>query len=104
MGRREFQAEANLTEILTDIHARSQLRLLPTVEATKQWHRLLLRGLAVPEQRFVAAFRGEDGLRNIGVRVAGYMGAALTDLSRGNGISHISHRRDDYRSLPPSFC
>ncbi len=66
--------EANLTEILTDIYRESQLRLTPSIKATKGWHRVLLRGLAVPDQRFVAAFRGENGLRNVGVRVDGHMG------------------------------
>jgi hypothetical protein len=66
-----------------------QRREYPTVASAKRWQSLLMKNLAVPEARFVGAFRGEPGLEKIQVRVgtqygadAAHVAGELTDFER----------------------
>lgn len=63
------QLRKNLAQLLSEIvHSASQ-RELPTLEAARHWQALAMKGLDVPDVRFVGAFRGELGLEKVQVRV-----------------------------------
>jgi hypothetical protein len=64
----------NLTEVLYEIARAAKARELPSYETARHWQERFLRGLQVPDPRFVGSFRGEPGLENIAVRVAGNYG------------------------------
>lgn len=41
----------------------------PGLEYARRWHRQVMSGLAVPDDRYIGNFRGEYGLERLGVRV-----------------------------------
>jgi hypothetical protein len=59
----------NLTRVPKEIVRTSEQRETPTLAQAKRWHSLVMEGLAVPDSRFVGAFRGEPGLENVQVQV-----------------------------------
>jgi fido (protein-threonine AMPylation protein) len=59
----------NLALALDEIVRTSKAREAPTLKAAKRWHSLIMQGLAVPDSRYVGAFRGEPGLEIVQVRV-----------------------------------
>jgi hypothetical protein len=69
------QLRRNLADVLQRIVQASKQRELPRLEAARSWQTLVMRGLIVPDQRFVGAFRGESGLDNVQVRVGANYGA-----------------------------
>jgi fido (protein-threonine AMPylation protein) len=69
----------NLAGVLSEIVRTSQQRTLPTLEAARRWHVLIMQGLDVPDARWVGAFRGAPGLETLQVRVGANYG---TDSSK----------------------
>ena len=76
------QLRANLAEVLQDIVRAAKDREIPTLEAARKWQALAMRGLDVPDLRFVGAFRGEPGLENIRARVGANWGVDPADVAR----------------------
>lgn len=68
------QLRANLTQVFEETVRAAERRETPTLAAARHWQSLVLRGLDVPEARFVGAFRGEPGLENVQVRVGANYG------------------------------
>jgi hypothetical protein len=76
------QLRANLAEVLQDIVRAAKDREIPTLESARKWQALAMRGLDVPDLRFVGAFRGEPGLENIRARVGANWGVDPADVAR----------------------
>ena len=76
------QLRANLAEVLQDIVRAAKDREIPTLESARKWQALAMRGLDVPDLRFVGAFRGEPGLKNIRARVGANWGVDPADVAR----------------------
>ena len=75
------QLRENLAHVLEEIVRAAEQRETPTLEAARQWQTLVMRGLAVPEPRFVGAFRGEPGLESVQVRVGTNYGADSANVA-----------------------
>jgi Fic family protein len=71
----------NLTRLLRRIRQDARRRDSPTVEDARHWHAEAMQNLQVPDQKFVGAFRGEAGLENIQVRIAGRYGVAAPEVA-----------------------
>jgi hypothetical protein len=71
----------NLARVLEEIVQASQAREEPTLKAVTHWHTLVMRGLDVPDSRFVGAFRGEPGLENLQTRIGANYGVASTKVA-----------------------
>jgi Fic family protein len=69
------QLRENLAHVLEEIVRAAEQRETPTLEAARQWQTLVVRGLDVPDARFVGAFRGEPGLESVQVIVGANYGA-----------------------------
>jgi fido (protein-threonine AMPylation protein) len=72
----------NLARVLEEIVQASQARETPTLKAVKYWHTLVMQGLAVPDTRFVGAFRGEPGLENLQTRIGTNHGVGSAKVAR----------------------
>lgn len=59
----------NLADVLREILRAAETREMPSCETARHWQRTFLRGLRVPDKRFVGSFRGEPGLEDILVHV-----------------------------------
>ena len=70
----------NLTALLQEMAASAKAREKLSSEVMRSWHKRIMRGLGVPEKRFIGAFRGEPGLETIGVRIGGSYGVAPSEL------------------------
>lgn len=68
------RSRANFAKILKTIDLAAERRDVPTTEAAKRWHEIIMSGLTVPDSRFVASFRGEPGLEYVQVRVGPRLG------------------------------
>jgi hypothetical protein len=71
----------NLTQILRRIRQGARRRDSPTIEDARHWQAEIMQGLQVPDPIFVGAFRGEIGLENIQVRIAGRYGVAAPEVA-----------------------
>jgi Fic family protein len=71
----------NLTRVLRRICKGARRRDTPTVEDARHWHAETMQDLQVPDPKFVGAFRGELGLENIQVRIAGRYGVAAPEVA-----------------------
>lgn len=71
----------NLIAALKQAASAAERRDIPTLGAAKNWQRLIVRGLRLPDAHFVGAFRGEPGLEKIHVRVGSYYGANPADVA-----------------------
>jgi Fic/DOC family len=69
------QLRDNLARVLQEISRAAQRRETPTLKSARRWQTLIMKGLDVPDSRFVGAFRGEPGLDNLQVRVGSNYGA-----------------------------
>jgi len=80
------QLRKNLAHVVEEIVRAAERRETPTLEAARQWQTLIVRGLDVPDSRFVGAFRGEPGLESAHVKVGANYGAdpanVATELTR----------------------
>jgi hypothetical protein len=61
----------NLAKLLRRIRQDARRRGSPIVEDARRWHVQAMQNLQMSDSKFVGAFRGEAGLENIQVRVAG---------------------------------
>jgi Fic family protein len=75
------QLDDNLKRLLRRIRQGAQRRDLPTVEDARRWQAETMQNLRVPDPKFVGAFRGEAGLENIQVRIAGRYGVAAPEVA-----------------------
>jgi Fic family protein len=75
------QLNDNLTRLLRRIREDARRRDSPTVEDARHWHAEAMQNLQVPDQKFVGAFRGEAGLENIQVRMAGRYGVTAPEVA-----------------------
>jgi len=75
------QLEQNLRGVLETIQDDARRRPVLSIETARQWHAETLRGLAVPDPRYVGRFRGEPGLEKIQVHVGGRFGVAAREVS-----------------------
>jgi hypothetical protein len=75
------QLRRNLAEALWEAALAAERREIPTLKTAKKWQELIMRGLHVPDARFVGAFRGERGLEKVHVRVGSKYGAAPADVA-----------------------
>jgi fido (protein-threonine AMPylation protein) len=76
-----LQLRENLRQVLTQIVHEAARRDRPALEAARNWQRLIMQGLSVPDARYVGAFRGEAGLENLQVRVGSNYGVASADVA-----------------------
>ena len=76
------QLRRNLSKVLDEIVLAAQRREFPTLASAKHWQSLLMKSLAVPDARFVGAFRGEPGLENIQVRVGAHYGVDAAEVAQ----------------------
>ncbi|MGB9335967.1 MAG: Fic family protein [Candidatus Acidiferrales bacterium] len=63
------QLRQNLALVLEEMVRAAEQREDPTVESARHWQALIMQGLDVPDPRYVGAFRGEQGLEGIEVKV-----------------------------------
>jgi hypothetical protein len=75
------QLRENLAHVLEEIVRAAEQRETPTIEAARQWQTLVVRGLDVPDARFVGAFRGEPGLESVQVIVVANYGADSANVA-----------------------
>lgn len=75
------QLRENLAQLFSEIVRSASLREPPTLEAARRWQTLAMKGLDVPDARFVGAFRGESGLENVQVRVGSNFGVDSTKVA-----------------------
>jgi hypothetical protein len=70
----------NLGLVDAIIHDDAKKRRVPTVEDAREWHKTMMRGLDPGNPIFVGNFRGEPGLEDVGVEVAGISGTMPWDV------------------------
>lgn len=75
------QLRENLAQIVSEIVRAASLRELPTLEAARRWQTLAVKGLDVPDARFVGAFRGESGLENVQAKVGSNFGVDSAEVA-----------------------
>jgi len=75
------QLEQNLRSVLETIRDDARRRTVLSVETARQWHEDTLRGLAVPDLRYIGRFRGETGLEKVQVHVGGRFGVAAREVT-----------------------
>jgi hypothetical protein len=75
------QPRRNLSKVLDEIVLAAQRREFPTLASAKHWQSLLMKSLAVPDERFVGAFRSEAGLEKIQVRVGPHYGVDAAEVA-----------------------
>jgi hypothetical protein len=75
------QLRKNLAQVLDEIVRAAQRRDRPTIEAARSWQALVMRGLKMPNARFVGAFRGEPGLDNVQVRIGTRYGVDAAEVA-----------------------
>ena len=75
------QLRGNLVQVLNEIARAARQRDLPTVEAARRWHSLVMKNLTASGSRFVGAFRGELGLETVQVRVGTRFGVEAAGVA-----------------------
>jgi Fic family protein len=75
------QLQANLVDALISARDAATRKATPNRELARGWHRVMMRGLAVPNPSWVAAFRGEPGVERVEVRVGPHPGVPARDVS-----------------------
>lgn len=73
--------EANLEAAFERLREQAEARERPTDAMVKEWHRIMMSGLDVPEPAFVGRFRGEEGVEWIDVRVAECLGTPWAEVA-----------------------
>jgi hypothetical protein len=72
----------NLTQVFEEIVLAAEKREIPTLGAARRWQSLVVRGLDVPDSRFIGVFRGEPGLESVQVRVGANYGVDSVDVAK----------------------
>jgi hypothetical protein len=81
------QLHDNLAQLLRRIRQDARRRDSPTAEDARRWQSEVMRNLRVPDPKFVGAFRGEAGLEDIQVCIAGRFGVAAPEVA--NELAHF---------------
>jgi len=79
------QLQHNLTRIAESIYDQASNRGLPSLELPKEWHRIVMEGLNVPDPEYVGNFRGEPKgplIEHCAVVVRGHPGAMPWEVAR----------------------
>ena len=72
---------SNLKALIELIAHRAGLREAVSVEEARQWQRSMMEGLVVVDARYVGAYRGEAGLEDVEVKVAGSFGVPAANVA-----------------------
>jgi Fic family protein len=80
----------NLRAVLCRIRDAAQQRKRLTLKMICGWHRYTMRGLAVPNNKWIGRFRDETGLETIEVRVGGHRGSPADLVS--TELDHFADR------------
>lgn len=75
------QLRSNLVGVLRDIRDRARTRDALTITAARDWHTQAMAGLAMPDTKWVGAFRGEPGLERCEVVVGRFPGVASEQIT-----------------------
>jgi hypothetical protein len=75
------QLRDNLAQVLKEVVRTAKQRKPPALETARRWHVLVMKGLDVPDSRFVGAFRGEPGLKKLQVRAGANYGVDAADIA-----------------------
>jgi hypothetical protein len=75
------ELEQNLRRVLEKIRDDARRRAVLSIETGREWHAEALRGLAVPDPRYVGRFRGEPGLEKVQVHIGGRFGVAAREVA-----------------------
>jgi Fic family protein len=75
------QLEQNLRRVLETIRDDARRRAVLSLETARHWHAETLRGLVVPNPRYVGRFRGEPGLEKVQAHVGGRFGVAAREVT-----------------------
>ncbi|MFP4282910.1 MAG: Fic family protein [Opitutales bacterium] len=75
------QLHRNLLALLRAERDRARRRESPSLADARRWHREMLRELTAPSPHYVGRFRGETGLENVRVHVAGLPGTPPAQVS-----------------------
>ncbi len=84
------QLRQNLRQVLSEIVAAAQRREYPTLASARRWQSLAMKDLAVPDPRFVGAFRGEPGLEKVQVRVGAQYGVDAAEVA--GALEHFERK------------
>jgi|ERR1700730_11923078 len=76
-----LQLHDNLAQLLRRIRQDARRRDSPTIEDARRWHSEVMRNPHVPNPEFVGAFRGEAGLEDIQVLIAGRYCVAASEVA-----------------------
>ncbi|HEV2963708.1 MAG TPA: Fic family protein [Candidatus Angelobacter sp.] len=72
----------NLGRVLKEIARSAEHRETPTLDAAKRWQKLLMEDLDMGTPRFACAFRGEQGLKDVQVRVGANYGVNAARVAK----------------------
>ena len=70
----------NLKQVLRDIRDSAQQRKTLGVETIREWHRGIMKGLNVPNKKWIGKFRGEVGLKKE-VRIGAHPGTPASEVA-----------------------
>ncbi len=79
--RNSPELQQNCIQVLNEIARAAERREYPALASAKSWHAALMKNLAVPDPRFVGAFRGEPGLEKVQVKVGGEFGVPAAEVA-----------------------
>ncbi len=68
------QLRANLARVLSSARDEATGRATPSLATAREWHRVMMAGLDVPNPDYVGRYRGETGLQGINVRIGKHYG------------------------------
>ncbi|MGA7217306.1 MAG: Fic family protein [Candidatus Sulfotelmatobacter sp.] len=72
----------NLERVLKEIVSRARLREAPKVDSARRWQTFFMKGLNVPEPRFIGAFRGGPELEGLQVKVGSHYGVPPAKVAK----------------------
>jgi len=71
----------NLRAVLRSIREAAQQRESLSLEVIRTWHRDTMRGLGVPNKKWIGRFRGEKGPETIEVRIGSHQGTPADQVA-----------------------
>ena len=75
------QLKDNLTTLLTGVREDARRRAPLSLSRIKQWHRIMMQGLDVPNPHYVGAFRGEQNIEHVQVFIGKHQGTPPYDVA-----------------------
>ena len=76
-----LKLDINLRSIMRLLRQEALARSIPVVNDARVYQRMMMEGLDVPEAAYVGAFRGETGLEDVEVKIAGRFGVPASRVS-----------------------